>query len=88
MYAGICINIYICVNIYILCGGLVIQLCPTLCDLMDCRIPGSSVHAISLPPPGDLPDLGIELTSPCIAGRFFTTEPPEKPIYIHTYIRT
>ena len=30
------------------------------------------------PSPGDLPDLGIELTSPALAG-FFTTEPPGKP---------
>ena len=27
-------------------GGLVAQLCPTLCDPMDCRLPGSSVHGI------------------------------------------
>ena len=27
------------------------------------------------PPPGDLPDPGIEPTSPALAGRFFTTEP-------------
>ena len=32
--------------------------------------------------PGDLPNSGIEpgsLMSPALAGRFFTTEPPEKP---------
>ena len=28
---------------------------------------------------GNLPDSGIEPTSSCIAGRFFTVEPPEKP---------
>ena len=28
--------------------------------------------------PGDLPDPGIELTSPALAGRFFTTEEPGK----------
>ena len=28
------------------------------------------------PPPGDLPDPGIESTSPALAGGFFTTEPP------------
>ena len=28
------------------------------------------------PPPGDLPDPGIELTNPALAGRFCTTEPP------------
>ena len=31
------------------------------------------------PSPGDLPDPGIELVSPALAGRFFTTEPPGKP---------
>ena len=30
------------------------------------------------PPPGDLPDPGIELVSPALAGGFFTTEPPKK----------
>ena len=29
--------------------------------------------------PGDLPDPGIELTSPALAGGFFTTEPSAKP---------
>ena len=30
---------------------------------------------LPLPPPGDLPDPGIEPMSPALAGRFFTTEP-------------
>jgi len=30
------------------------------------------------PLPGDLPDPGIKPTSPAVAGRFFTTEPPGK----------
>ena len=37
---------------------------------------------LPFPPPGDLPDPGAEpasLTSPALAGRFFTTEPPGKP---------
>ena len=34
---------------------------------------------LPFPPPGDLPGPGIELTSPALAGRFFTTEPPGKP---------
>ena len=29
------------------------------------------------PPPGDLPNLGIEPRSPSLADGFFTTEPPE-----------
>ena len=34
---------------------------------------------LPLPSPGDLPDPGIELVSPALVGRFFTTEPPGKP---------
>ena len=29
------------------------------------------------PPPGDVPDPGIELESPALTGRFFITEQPE-----------
>ena len=45
------------------------QSCPTLCDPMDCSPPGPSVHGIlqqehwsgwPCPPPGDLPNAGIE----------------------------
>jgi len=38
---------------------------------------------LPFPPPGDLPDPGIEtvsLASPTLAGRFFTTKPPGKPL--------
>jgi len=31
------------------------------------------------PPPGDLPDPGIELVSPALADGLFTAEPPRKP---------
>ena len=57
---------------------------------MDGNPPGSSVHGISqqeywsgLPfsPPGDLPGLGIEPVSRALAGRFFTSKPPEKPMW-------
>ena len=34
---------------------------------------------LSFPPPGDLPDPGIEAVSSALAGGFFTTEPPGKP---------
>ena len=36
-----------------------------------------------LPSPEDLPDPGIKLMSPALAGRFFTTEPPGKPPSIY-----
>ena len=32
--------------------------------------------------PGDLPDLGIELMSPGLAGGFFTTEQPGQVVHI------
>ena len=35
---------------------------------------------LPFPSPGDLPDPGIEPRPPALAGRFFTTEPPAKPI--------
>ena len=38
------------------------------------------------PPPGDLPDPGIELTSPvspALAGQFFTTVPPGKLVVMY-----
>ena len=34
---------------------------------------------LPFPFPGDLPDPEIEPTSPALAGKFFTTEPPGKP---------
>ena len=63
-----------------------LQSCPTLCDPMDCSLPGSFVHGIFqnknmngllCPPPGDLPDSGIEpmslIESPVLAGGLFAT---------------
>ena len=49
------------------------QLYPTLCDPMECSPPGSLLmglsrqeywSGLSFPPPGNLPDPGIEPTSP------------------------
>ena len=37
------------------------------------------LRGLPCPPPGDLPVPGIQ-THICIAGGFFTTEPPRKPI--------
>ena len=57
----------------------------TLCNPMDCSPPGSTVHGIlqakywsgsPCPPPGDLPNPGIEpvsLMSPALAGGIFIT---------------
>ena len=35
------------------------------------------------PPPGDLPDPGMEPRSPALAGRFFTLAPPGKPMPVY-----
>ena len=37
-------------------------------------------RGLPFPPPGDLPDPGIEPSSPALAGGFFTTEPRGKPV--------
>ena len=69
-----------------------LQSCPTLCDPMDCSPPGSSVHGIlqqecwsglSFPPPGDLPDSGIEPMSLKSSTLAPTNALPGKPQYIH-----
>ena len=77
-----------------------LQLCLTLCDPMDCSPPGSSVNGIlqarilvgwmltsrgsSLPR-----DRTCISCNSCIAGGFFTTEPPGKPpsrFYVYVLI--
>ena len=40
------------------------------------------------PPPGNPPDPGIEPGVSCIAGRFFTAEPPGKPCMVYTFVKT
>ena len=37
-------------------------------------------NGLSFPSPEDLPDPGTELMSSALAGGFFTTEPPQKPL--------
>ena len=71
----------------------VAQSCLTLCNPMDCSLPGSSVHGISQArilqwvatsfsrgssQPRDRPCISM---SPALVGRFFTTEPPGKPYH-------
>ena len=66
--------------------------CPTLCDPMDCSPPGSSVHgiyqarilewvAISSPKGSPQPRDWTSPMAPALAGRFFTIEPPGKPLF-------
>ena len=64
---------------------VVAQSCPTPCDPIDCSPPGSSVLGISqarilewvtMPPPGDLPDPGIEPGSPALQADSLPSESP------------
>ena len=71
-----------------------------LCNPMDCSLPGSSMEfsrpkywsGLPSPPPGGLPDPGIKtvsLTSPALAGRFFTsttTTSWEAQIHEHMFV--
>ena len=67
---------------------LVAELCQTLCDPLDCSLPGSSVQArilewFTIPfsrgssQPKDLTHISYIF---CISVRFFTTEPPGTPL--------
>ena len=65
----------------------VTQSCPTLCDPMDCSLPGSSVHGFSRPEywsgqpfasPGDLPNPGME---PRLQVDSLPVQPQGKPKY-------
>ena len=84
---------------FILCFLPCVQLCPTLCDPMDCKLPGSSVDGIfqarilewvALPPPGDLAHPGIEPTSPvspASQAESLPAEPSGKPILCFTTVK-
>jgi len=60
------------------------------CDPTDCSLHQAPLSmefprqeywsGLPFPSSKDLPDPGIKLMSPALMGRFFTTEPPEKPI--------
>ena len=67
---------------------VIAKLCLALCDPMDCSPPGSSVHGIlqarilewvTIPCSGGPSWPRDRMHVFCIVGRFFTTEPPEKP---------
>ena len=68
---------------------LVAQSRPTLCDPMDCSLPGSSIHGgfsrqeywskLPCPPSGDLPHPGIESRSPALLADSSLSEPAGKP---------
>ena len=68
----------------------VAQSCLTLCDPVDCSLPGFSVHGIPQArilgwvtiSPGDLPDPGIKPGSPALEADALTSELPGKPQHL------
>ena len=74
---------------------ILLQSCATLCDPMDCSLPGSSVHGIlqagilewlAMPSSRGPPDPGTEprsLLSPALAGGFSTTSATWEPLCSH-----
>ena len=82
--------LYLCV-----CMCSVTELYPTLCDPMDyaCQTPLSMGFpkqrywsGLPFPSPEDHSRSGIKPMSPALAGRFFTTEPPGKPLLYLGYV--
>ena len=84
-----CLNYELLINLTRLCCCccLVAKSCLTLCDPMDCTLPGSSVHGISQARTLEWLAISFSRRSSqprdrthisCIAGGFLTTEPPEK----------
>ena len=75
-----------------MCACLTAQSCPALCDCMDSSLPGSSVHRIfqagilepvPISSSRGSSNPGVEPKSPespVLAGRFFTTVQPGKPV--------
>ena len=100
-YAIYYIHIFLYVRAWV-CAKL-LQLCLTLCDPMNCSPPDSSVHwilqarilewvAIASSRGSSWPrDWICIFCNSCIAGGFFSTEPPGKPNwcwYTHTHTHT
>ena len=89
------LNVYIAlIPRFGVCEVLVTQPCPTLCDPMDCSLPGSSVHETSqvrilewaaIPFSRGSSQPRDQTQVSCLAGRFFTAEPPGKPCWFYTF---
>ena len=71
---------------------LVAQSCPTLCNIMDCSLPGPSVHGIlqarilewvAIPSSRAFPDPRIEAGSPALQVDPLPSEPPGKPMFFN-----
>ena len=91
----VCVCVCVCVYIYDNAAAMFIQLCPTLCDPVDCSPPGSSYHGIlqgrilewvAMPSSkGSFRPRYLTRVSNSLAGRFFTISSmwyiPTPPIF-------
>ena len=77
------------------CGCVVAKSCLTLCNSMDCSLPGSPVHGLlqarTLEWAATSSSRGsswprIEPTPPALAGRFFISQPPVKPLNLSLFL--
>ena len=80
----------VCVCVCVCLCAQSLQLCPTLCNPMDCSPPGFSVHGILQARTLEWVAMSSSRGSSCprdqtciscIACKFFTAEPPGKPSY-------
>ena len=87
------------IHTYLYIHAKLLQSCLTLCDSTDCSLLGFSVHGILQasildwvampPPPGDLPNPGIESVSPATPAFQADSLPlSHREAHIHTYIHT
>ena len=84
----VCVCVSVCCVSVCWCHCSLTKSCLTLCDPMDCSLPGSSVHGIlqarilewvAIPLSRGSSQPRDQACISCTAGRFFTTEPPGKP---------
>ena len=71
---------------------LVAQLCPTLCDPVDCRLPGSSGQeywgGLPFPSAEAVRDPGIKPGSSTLPANSLLSEPPGKPFSLKCQLNT
>ena len=88
IFCTLCLCVCVCVCVCVRARTrLAAQLCPTLCNPIDCTLPGSSVHGIlqarilewvAMPSSGDLPHPGIKPRSPALQVDSLLSEAPGK----------
>ena len=81
MIIGMCVCVCVCVCVQLLNHNRLCTPWTVACQApLSVGFPRQEYWSgLSCPTPGDLPNPGIEPTSPALTGGFFTDEPPGKP---------